>query len=331
MRILYIVQEYPLISQTYIKVELERVARDHAVRIVAFNRAHVPYRRHLPFDLLDKSERTTSARRLVGDFAPDRLHAHYVILAPLMARMAQALDVPFTIRAHSFDVLDAATGYRARPNVVAALNHPLCRGGLCFPFALPILRQAGVAADKLVPCWPVVDVGRFLDRGPNGDRVMNIGACLPKKGMELYLELAQRLPETGFDLYALGYKVEEMRRRSDALAAPVRIVDPVEPEAMPAEYKRHRWLVYTASPAHNSVGWPMAVAEAQAAGVGVIMQNLRPDLAEYVGPGFLFDDIAEAERLLRGPVPEDRREAGFAHARRSDVDGHIGLLYDLWR
>jgi len=94
---------------------------------------------------------------------------------------------------------------------------------------------------------------------------------------------------------------------------------------MPAEYKRHRWLVYTASAKRNSVGWPMAIAEAQAAGVGVLMQNVRPDLADCVGPGFLFDRLEEVERLVRGPVPEDRREAGFAHAMRSDVDGHITL------
>jgi len=331
VRILYILQEYPLVSQTYIKTELERVARHHEVRIVAFDKAHVPYRRHLPFELLDKTATSTPIARVVGDFAPDRIHAHYVILAPLVARVAQALGIPFTIRSHSFDVLDIEDGYRARPNAIAALNHPLCQGVLCFPFALPILRAAGVPAAKLVPCWPVVDVKRFLDRGPNGDRVMNIGACLPKKGMELYVELAQRLPEVGFDLYALGYRVEAMKRLNQSLAAPVRIVDPVEPDAMPAEYKQHRWLVYTASPQHGSVGWPMAVAEAQASGVGVLMQNVRPDLADYVGPGFLFDDIEEAHRVVRGPLPEDRREAGFAHAMRSDVDGHIGLLYDLWR
>jgi len=29
---------------------------------------------------------------------------------------------------------------------------------------------------------------------------------------------------------------------------------------MPAEYKRHRWLVYTASAKRNSVGWPYYVA-----------------------------------------------------------------------
>jgi len=328
MRILYIIQEYPLISQTYMKVEIERVVRQHEVRVIAFSKAHVPYKQHQPFTLIDRSKPIAMAE-LVGDTIPDRVHAHYVVTAPIVAQIAKQLDIPFTIRAHSFDVLEGDLS--ARRGIIAALNHPLCRGVLCFPFALPILRQAGVDAAKLVPCWPVVDVKRFVDRGPNGNRVMNIGACIPKKGMEHYLELAHRMPDLRFDLYALGYTVEEMQRRNDALASPVRIVDPIEPEAMPAEYKQHRWMVYTASPQYKSVGWPMAIAEAQASGVGVLMQNVRPDLAEYVGPGFLFDGFDEVERLIRHPVPEDRREAGFVHAMRSDVDSHINLLYDLWR
>jgi hypothetical protein len=328
MRILYIIQEYPLISQTYTKVELERVVRHHEVRIVAYDKAHVPYKRHQPFTLLDKSKPITVGD-FVGGFAPDRLHAHHIVTAPTVAQVARALGVPFTIRAHSFDVLEGHLG--SRPEIVPALNHPLCRGVLCFPFTVPILRQAGVAAAKLVPCWPVVDVKLFADRRPNGDRIMNVGACIPKKGMGQYLQLACRVPDLRFDLYALGYMADEMRQRNEALGSPLRFVDPVEPEAMPAEYKEHRWLVYTASPQYRSVGWPMAIAEAQAAGVGVLMQNVRPDLAEYVGPGFLFDHFEEVERLIRGPVPEDRREAGFVHAMRSDVDGHIGLLYDLWQ
>ena len=76
----------------------------------------------------------------------------------------------------------------------------------------------------------------------------------------------------------------------------------------------------------------MAVAEAQAAGVGVCMQNIRPDIAEYVGAaGFLFDQIEDAAALLRKPFPEEMRRKGFAHARKSDVREHIYLLENLWK
>lgn len=100
---------------------------------------------------------------------------------------------------------------------------------------------------------------------------------------------------------------------------------------MSAEYKRHKWLVYTAPTTKATVGWPMAVAEAQASGTGVCMQNIRPDVAEYVGPaGFMFDTIDELTDILRGPLPDKMRSAGFEHARRSDIREHLPILEDLW-
>ncbi len=52
---------------------------------------------------------------------------------------------------------------------------------------------------------------------------------------------------------------------------------------MPGEYKKHQWLVYTACPQINQVGWPLSIAEAQAAGVGICMPEIRPDIREYIG------------------------------------------------
>jgi hypothetical protein len=106
---------------------------------------------------------------------------------------------------------------------------------------------------------------------------------------------------------------------------------PVELEDMPAEYKKHRWLVYTAADGGN-VGWPMSIAEAQAAGVGVCMANIRPDLRDYVGPaGFLYDSLDEALEIISKPFPEEMRNLGFEQAKKSDVFEHRALLFNLWR
>ena len=100
---------------------------------------------------------------------------------------------------------------------------------------------------------------------------------------------------------------------------------------MPGVYKRQRWLVYTASMADGTVGWPVAVAEAQAAGVGVCMPDLRPDLRQYVGPdAILYQSIEEVVSAVRSPVPEDVRERGFEQARKSDIRSHLHLLTDRW-
>jgi hypothetical protein len=101
---------------------------------------------------------------------------------------------------------------------------------------------------------------------------------------------------------------------------------------MPREYKKHAWLVYTADRALGTVGWPVSIAEAQASGVGVCMPNLRPDLRDYVGPaGFLYDSIGDVARIISKPLPEELRQMGFEHAKKSDIFQHRQMLINLWQ
>ena len=48
-RVLVLVREFPQISQTYIKNELETLARDYELRIIALGPANVAEPEHLPF------------------------------------------------------------------------------------------------------------------------------------------------------------------------------------------------------------------------------------------------------------------------------------------
>jgi glycosyltransferase involved in cell wall biosynthesis len=148
--------------------------------------------------------------------------------------------------------------------------------------------------------------------------------------MEDFLDLALAAPKLRFDLYALGYRIEELRETANSRKSPVHFNPPLELEEMPAAYKRHRWLIYTAAPQGN-VGWPMSVAEAQASGVGVCMANIRGDLRDYVGEaGFLYNTLDEALKITSRPFPEELRQLGFAHAKKSDAFEHRALLFDLW-
>ena len=100
---------------------------------------------------------------------------------------------------------------------------------------------------------------------------------------------------------------------------------------MSPEYQKHQWLVYTADFELASVGWPMAVAEAQAAGVSVCVPNIRLDIKEYVGEaGFVYNSIEEVVDIIQKPVPEEMREAGFLQAKKSDIQEHKHLLTNLW-
>ena len=328
-RVLYLVQEYPQISQTYIHVEVERVKRRYDVSIAATKHADLAYERHLPYEIL-KDITPASLTDLVRRHRPDIIHGPYLHLTPVLRFLAHAARTYYTVRTHSYDVLTTHT--LRRKEVIEAVNDPVCRGVLCFPFVVDTLIEAGVPADKLVPCWPVADIEKFRDRGPNSPGVMNVGATLPKKGMKIFADIAKAMPEIKFDLYAMGYLAPEVESYALSIGSPMHVMPALQPEDMPPEYKKHQWLVYTASKKVGTVGWPLAAAEAMASGVGVLIQNIRPDLKEYVGPaGYLFDSVEDVQRIITRPFPEEKREAGFIHAEKSNIDNHIGLLFDLWK
>src|SRR5687767_1729205 len=213
-RVMYIVYHYPQISETYIKTEIEAVQDECDIRVISLNRADAAYRNHPPFLQTDDP---TRIREAIESFQPHVLHTHWLTQVPTLAYFAGYFgnspakrQIPFTVRAHSFDVLGSEGKHvrRAAP----LINSELCLGVLTFPFTRGMFAAAGIREEKVHDCWPVVNFPRFHDRSPNGRAVMNVGACLPKKQMSDFLELAARVPGREFNLYAMGYKVEEMKR-----------------------------------------------------------------------------------------------------------------------
>jgi glycosyltransferase involved in cell wall biosynthesis len=322
------------------QTEIEAVSPRFDLKLVSLLPARVPFRRHLPFTV---SAEPAELAGLIEDFRPDVLHTHWMDNAELLVVLAEKTGVPFTLRAHSFDTLGEKTRRRLRglwktvevpeglERAVRAVRNESCLGVITLPCSEQRLVRLGVPAAKLFPAPPVVNVGRFLDRGPNGDGVINTGPCLPKKQMKDFIDVAASVPGRTFRLYPVGHRVEEIRARNEQSGSPVTVVPPVEPVDMPPEYKKAEWLLYTASPKLKTVGWPVSIAEAQASGVGVIMRNLRPDLRTYVGDaGFLYDSLDEARRIVERPFPPELREQGFELAKQWDVNTHIHVLTDLW-
>lgn len=329
-RVLYLLREFPQISQTYIKTELEAVRARYDVRVISVQAADIAEPSHMPFQVMPDTQQILAAIR---EFHPKVIHSHYMIMGKLLGEITEAADLLFTLRSHSFDVLETEAA-RSRPEWLTIrdyLRRDNCLGVLCFPFLHAPLERFGIQPDKLVSVPPVIAFARFHDKGPNGRAIMNMGAVRPKKRMEDFVELSRLMPERQFDLYAMGYKVDRLKAYAEQQQGPLNFIPPVSHDHMPAEYKKHEWLVYTAHPDMKSVGWPMAVAEAQAAGVGVCIADIRPDLRDYVGgAGNLYRDIREVKDIISAPPSAESREAGFEQARKSDVNSHIHKLTDLW-
>jgi hypothetical protein len=326
LRVLVVLSNYPTLSQTYKENELRALLPYCELRVVTLGSSDHPHREHLPFTTIAT---VPEAQREIDEFKPDIIHGHYAHMVKRLSELAAMADRPWTVRTHSFDLM------RVSPEAVRVYTEYMsrsdCLGVLCFPFLRQRLLRGGLNESKLFNCWPVVDYARFYDPTPNGEDVLNTGACLPKKNMESFIQLASMVPERRFNLYPIGYLTDEIEAYNKAQGSPVHMFDTVEPHDMPAVFKRHQWLVYSANPEVPTIGWPMAIAEAQASGVGVLIQRIRPDIETYVGlGGYVFDSLEEAAEILRKPCPPEIREAGFRQARRSDVSRHIHLLLNLW-
>jgi hypothetical protein len=340
-RVLYVVGKFPELSETYIRTELGAVRDDYDVELVSLYPADMTY------DASDVTWRTITddvdaVHAAIVRARPDVVHVHFVTHVPVVAAACRRAGIPFTVRSHSFDVIGTIFPAARRRNalrprrraavraIVEGIASQHCLGVLAFPFMRPAFAALGID-HKVIDCHPVIDHARFSDRSPNGDGVMNLGAASPKKDMPAYLDLAAATPDIQFDLYPVAKGRERLVAENERRGNPVRIMPAVDLREMPAEYKRHRWLVYTASPRIGTVGWPLAIAEAQASGTGVCIPRIRPDLDDYVdGGGFVVDSVAEIADIIRQPVPDAVRERGFEVARRCDIQRHKHLLTDLW-
>ena len=329
-RVLYIVKNYPQLSQTYIKTEIKALQDEFEIHIVALSSPNLPDPDHLPFRMISDRQGLVE---VIRELKPSVLHSHYLVFADLLVAVATDTGTPFTIRSHSFDAIPSGAAVPLHLRGIGdLLRTDLCLGVLCFPFIRQHLESVGIPADKLIDCPPVVDFEFFYDRSPNTGGAMNVGAGIPKKKMEDFIALAKRVPEMRFDLYPIGHNWSGLEEFTRLQGEPATVQAPVPIAEMPRRYKEHRWLVYTACPTLKTVGWPMAIAEAQASGTMVCMANIRPDLRAYVGEaGFLYDSVEHAAEILRAPIPPAKRELGFDQARQSDIHRHKHLLTERWR
>lgn len=334
-RVLMVYRSYPSISQTYTITEADALARDCDLRIIAYTPAPLPVKNHLPFLSVNNPE---GVREVIREFRPHVLHAHFLHMIPLMAELAEQAGIPFTVRPHSTETFlylrqagcKSGSPFNRFRSMTRAINTDACLGILVLPFFRPLLERTGIKSEKLIDCFPVVNFARFYDPSPNGDEILNVGVYCPKKKMKDFVELGKWV-DRPLNLYALGDRVDSIRRYNEKQGSPINIPDYVEPEDMPKVYKRHRWLVYTACPELNTAGWPMTIAEAQAAGLGVCFPDIRPDIREFVGEsGYFYKSIREVPDIISKPFPEERRAQGFEQAKKSDIQRHKTLLTDLW-
>ena len=324
--VVFLLTEYPQLSQTYKENEARALTPHCEVKIISLGSHDTSYMDHLPFE---HAKSPQEAFLMCQKLRPQVIHSHYLHLTHLAHKAAMLCGCKYSIRTHSFDVIGKSIDYLSKYK--DAINSDRCCGIICFPFLKKNFIEAGIKSDKIFTSYPVVDIKRFANKSENGKGVINLGAVIPKKNMQEFFYIADKNPGLAFNLYGIGYDVKELAQQNNSIHNQVNIKKCVDPWRMARVYKQHHWLLYTACPNLKSVGWPMAIAEAQASGLGILMRNIRPDLKEYIGgAGYLYDTPEEASNILKSQYPQEMREKGFKQAERSDLSTHLRLLQTLW-
>jgi glycosyltransferase involved in cell wall biosynthesis len=328
MRILLLYNGYPRLSHPYQYEEANELHKRHELLIISWGwklystlKDPLPYIHDHPLQQLEA----------IKAFSPDHIHAHYLNNIGLCEEVAKKLGVGYTIRTHSFDILGEQDFHKYK----GYIEKDVCKGIFVFPGFVAKFIEAKIDSTKIVPSYPLINMDWFSSIEPNGRDIMSGGCILPKKNLEGFIDLAtkikQRYPNYTITYYGIDEDpiyYEKLKKYNKRLGSPV-LFKTVDACDMGIEYKKHQWLIYTACPKLQTVGYPCMIAEAQCSGVGVIMYKLREDLEDYVTEnGYLYTKDEEVLEILAEPFSEEKRQKALLLKERYDLSKHIQELED---
>lgn len=336
MKILLLYKGYPRISHSYQSDEAIELSKNHELMIISFDwelltksNNHLPYIFNHPVNELKN----------ICKFKPDIIHSHFLDTFDVCAKLSETLKIPFTIKSHSFDILD--NNFFTPKKYTSQINdNKYCCKIIVFHEFFEKLVSLGINENKMLAMYPTINVKQFINLDiANGPHIMSGGALLPKKNIKGFILLSKKIKDRFPDKRISYYSVMENKSYYDEIihfnakhGNPVNFIT-TQPENMPLEYKKHQWLIYTACPEKKTVGNPLMVAEAQASGVGVIMYHLRHTLKDYVTEnGYLYNDDIEVLEIISNNFIDDKRKNAIEIAKnRYDITDKIKCIQDCWK
>jgi glycosyltransferase involved in cell wall biosynthesis len=289
-RVLYVLWQYPQLSETYIEGEI-RCMRRWGAHIEVW-RETLPKTPHPTSVPIHDGPLVDAVRRV----RPDVIHVHWLGFASKSMGLLAGLGLPVTLRLHGCD-----TSEDVCRNI---LDQPWLRAVHGFPHHLdligshPRLRAVPASFDTTL-FRPSADKDRRL--------VLRAGSALPSKDLTLFFELANRLPDYRFVLAAITCTYEERfadsaREVHRQMNSPCKLMFDVQHEDLAPLMEQAGIYMHTAKPPgteHGTpIGMPVSIAEAMATGAYVLVRDI-PELRTYVGDaGAIYRDADDAARII---------------------------------
>ena len=329
LRVLYLLWHYPQLSETYIESEILCMKR-WGVHIEVWSRCEVatPYEASVPVHRGSIAEAIASCR-------PDILHVHWTNIAIEEGEQLLASGLPFTVRGHGFEFTDKA--------IHKLLTLPALRRAFVFPHQV-----AGFSNEpRLTPMASAFDTSLFRPE-PNKDRhlVIRTGAALASKDLELFFDVAKRLPDYRFVLAVvecLNQKpyMEELIKTWKRTKSPAELMLNVPRDKLAPLVHRAGFYLHTMTPSDQPggtpIGMPISIAEAMATGAHALVRDVPP-LNSYFGHvASVYRNAEHAAKLIAETAawPETKWKQAWTksvdHAFMKQADEIVlQPLFDEW-
>lgn len=310
LRIAYVLNVFPKLSETFIAGELAELRRRGVeVRILSL-RLPEDEPRHDIVERADLLAYTTydlsRFKSILREFRPQLIHAHFARQATASAReLAVELCLPFTFTAHRYDIYDKAPADFAVRAAAAAALITVSEANARY-----IATTFGVPSSHihLIPCG--VDTERFAPSTPSAPAHPPVILCVarlnPVKNQELLLSACACLKTLGiqFRCVLVGDGPTRDRLLSEVarlgLEAYVELAGPADQAGV------LRWLQQATVSvlSSHSEGMPVSLMEAAACGLPSVATAVSgvPELIENGVTGFVTpsgDEQALATALAR--------------------------------
>lgn len=314
-RVLYAVWDYPQLTETYVRWEIDCMRR-WGVDVEVWSELQQP---ESPYDSpvpVHHGPLDDVIRRV----QPDLVHFHWINMAENYLDCVSRAGLTATVRGHGYEFQTAQAGrLEASPTIREVYLFPHFAKQLA---GRPKVRAMDVAFNPDL---------YYPTTGKDTRLVVRVGSAKPTKGVMSFLEVAARCPSHRFVLVLgrlprLGHYVDEVKARNAELGSPVDIRVNVPTEEV-AELIRRAGIYLHTYGDEEPFGMPISIAEAMATGCYVLARNL-PGAAEYVGAaGRVYGSVADAVALIGATADWypaqwracQRTSIEFAHRNYADV------------
>lgn len=323
-RVLYVVWDYPQLTETYVRWEIACLRRwgVHVEVWSEVERPIAPYASDVP---VHHGPLADVIRRV----RPHVVHCHWLHFVPNCRDVVARFGLPMTVRGHGFEF---------QPKALQSLaNDPVVRKLYVFPHyaqqiaAHPKVRPTPAAFNGDL-YYPEGEKDRFL--------VVRAASAKPAKRLEDFIDVARRCPEHRFVL-ALGRinshaeYVEQLLDYNRRHGSPVEVRIDMPTEEV-AELVRQAGIYLHTYGDAEPFGMPISIAEAMAAGCYTLVRRL-PGADRYVGKaGYLYGSVEEVAshiwhsanwpHMLWNDV--HRRATDWSYSQYADVDVLRPMLDD---